>query len=528
MRMVCLLSLCLLVTGCTGSSSSGDAVVDAMVDTGAPVEDASAGTGDGANSGDRGLTEAAEEYRQEPTWWSPEATQVVADLRFIQVDGTPFFALGLHVSAGLTYDGIAGPGECDKSTGKGYLDINVEKTHEAAAAGANFAFLWGYGNDMTQELLDVTPRFKGRYHGEYGQVLPEEDDVIPILLNDHGEVDLDGFDPDKVVEMEEEFADFMARTGKYSPDNMPNLPPVEQVGHMAWHPTFRMIGTGDGDGEMLTSEQATALAQTMNMMIGDTYTYVENRFDWNDPAGAIMAAGTGQKGDIGEGYDDWLAADDPDHRSMFDSGFELAHSLRSKSKPDAVVWMWLQGYSFGRSIQHSECRGKSDDSWATGGFPPLTYLVKEATGMIAAGATGFIFFGYPETLPEEAEIIHTFLSALGHEEVYGPILLSPRLDLGIDTLFMGEEGYDGKGRVHAVVKWHEASRTAAIVASNPGARATAVTFPFPWSLESAELLDWEAASFAPDDALQIVDRSLSFSMPPDSGLIVRVVPRMHP
>jgi hypothetical protein len=55
-----------------------------------------------------------------------------------------------------------------------------------------------------------------------------------------------------------------------------------------------------------------------------------------------------------------------------------------------------------------------------------------------------------------------------------------------------------------------------------------VTFPFPWSLESAELLDWDAASFAPDDALQIEDRSLSFTMPPDTGMIVRVAPRMKP
>lgn len=459
----------------------------------------------------------------EPTPFDPAANVVIDDLRFIEVDGERFFALGLHASPGATYDGVTGPGECDKAAGIGYLDINIGKTHAAAAAGANFVYLWGY-KEETPEMIDVTPRFKGIFHGGYGQTLPVEDDVVPILYNRFGEVDLDGFDPDKVLEMEAEFDAFINRTGAYSPESMPNLPPVEQVGHMAWHPTWRMIGSESGDGEMLSDAEADALAQALNMMIGDTYTYVENRFDLGDPLGAIMAAGVGQKGDIGEGYDEWLAADDPDHQSFFHSGFRLANSLRQRSDPATVVWMWIQGYAFGRGVKHSECQGKADDSWATGDFPPLRYMVKEACGMIAAGATGFIFFGFPDILEEEAEIINRFLRAFSSGEVYGPALLSPRLDLGVETLYMGEEGHDGKGRVHAMVKWDEASRTAFIIGANPGARETLVEFPFPWTIAGAEILDWETAAFKTSDTIILDDRTLRFTFPIDSGEIIRVHP----
>jgi hypothetical protein len=463
----------------------------------------------------------------EPTPYDASANVVVDDLRFIDVEGERFFALGLHASPGLTYDGVTGPGECDKAAGVGYLDINIGKTHAAAAAGANFVYLWGY-KDETVEMIDVTPRFKGIFHGGYGQILPVEDDVVPILYNRYGEVDLDGFSAEKVAEMEVEFDHFIHRTGPYAVEDMPALPPVDQVGHMAWHPTWRMIGSESGDGEMLSDAEADALAQALNMMIGDTYTYIENRFDLSDPLGAIMAAGVGQKGDIGEGYDEWLAADDPDHRGNFDSGFHLANSLRQRGKPEAVVWMWIQGYAFGSGIKHSECQGEADDSWATGGFPPLRYMVKEACGMIAAGATGLIFFGFPGIQLDEAEIINTFLRAFSSAEVYGPALLSPRLDLGVDTLFMGEEGYDGEGRVHAIVKWDEATKTAFIIGANPGARETLAEFPFPWTIAGAERLDWETATFVASDAITLDDKTLRFTFPVDAGEIIRVHPYLAP
>lgn len=459
-----------------------------------------------------------------PTPWTQQATVVVNDLQFIEVEGARFFALGFHASDGLVWDGIAGPGECDKSTLSGYLDINIEKTHAAASAGANLVYLWGYG-DRTQELLDVTPRFKGRFHGQYATVMPPEDDVVPIFYNEYGEVDLDGYSPEKAVEMREDMAAFLAREGKYSLESMPNLPPVDQVGHMAWHPTFRMIGNGDGNGEMLTSEEATDLAQTTNMMIGDSYTYVENRFDWSLPGEAIMAIATGQKGDVGEGYDEWLEADDPDHRSYFSSGWDLAHSLVSRRSPGTVVWMWLQGYAFGDGIARDECEDSGpNDSWASGGFPPFDYLVKDAVSVIAAGATGFIYFGFNSTRWDEANRMIGVFKALSHPEVYEPVLLSPRLELGFDTTYLGEEDDSGLGRAHVLVKWHEPTRTAYLIAANPGAHETTIAVPFPWSLSRAERLNWEAPGFEDSQDVSLEDRTLTVTLARDSGTILRVTP----
>jgi len=501
-----------LSCGDSGSKSTSGDVSDA-------VADASRGLETRAEAG----ADGPETRVADPTPWSEEATIVVDDLEFIRVDGQPFFALGFHASSGTLYDGVTGPGECDKETGVGYLDLNMDKTHAAAEAGANMVYLWGYGED-TLELLDVEPRFKGRFHDGYGEALPVEDDVVPVFHNAFGEVELDGYDEAKVLEMEEQFDQFINRTGKYSLESMPNLPPVEQVGHMAWHPTFRMIGTGDGSGEMLTPAQATALAQATNFMIGDTYTYVENRFDWNDPTEAIMAAATGQLGDKGEGYDDWLEADDPEHRGYFSSGFDLTYSLATKRHPGTVVWMWIQGYAFGDSIAKSECENKPDDSWATGDFPHPEYLRKEIAGMIAAGATGIVFFGFPKIVWDDTEIVLDIFRALSHPDVYEPALLSPRLELGLDTMFMGAEGYDGLGRAHLIVKWHEPSRTAYVIGANPGARETGVEIPFPWSLSKAELLHWDETGFGASDRLQIEDKTLAFTFKKDEGVIMRVTP----
>jgi hypothetical protein len=474
------------------------------------------------------LEETADLVPLEPTFWSQEATTTIDDLEFVTVGGERFFALGFHTSDGLVWDGVAGPGECDKNTGNGWLDINVEKTHAAAAAGANLVYLWGY-EDGTAELIDVIPRFKGGFHDGYGQILSTVDDVVPVFLNRYGEVDMDGYSEAKANEMREEFSHFMNRTGPYSLEAKPNLPPVEQVGHMAWHPTFRMGGTGDGTGEILTHEQATDLARTTNMMIGDAYTYVENRFDWNIAGEAIMAIAVGQKGEKGEDYDYWLETDDPDHRSFFSSGWDLSYSLTTKRNPGSVVWMWLQGYAFGDSIARGICEGKTvDDSWATGGFPPLNYLAKEILSTIVAGSTGFIYFGFNSTRWPEANIMISTFRALAHPEVYGPALLSPRLDLGFDTRFLGEEGYDGKGRAHVMVKWHAPTKTAYVLGANPGARGTRVEIPFPWSLDRVEVLDWESPGFVTAKYVQVQDKVLVYEFPRDSGVLLRVWPLMPP
>jgi hypothetical protein len=533
MRVRSVLNVCLvaaLVYSCSGGgSASEDAVADGPA--AADAKDLAAVDADAAaldallpDAGDAGL-DAAKDAAVAPTYWSPEATQTVDDIVFVPVDGKPFFSIGIHAGAGLTYDGVTGPGECDKSEGVGYLDINIGKTHAAAAAGANLVFLWGY-DSKTDDLLDVQPRFKGRFHHGYGIDIPKEQDVVPVFYNEFGEVDLDGFDPADVEKMKQHMKDFLDRTGPFSPESMPNLPPLEQVGFSAWHPTWRMIGSETGEGEMLSDAEADALAKALNMMIGDTYTYVENRFDWNVAGEAIMAAAVGQKGDKGEGYDDWLATDDPDHRSMFTSGFELTHSLATRRNPGAVVWMWVQGYAFKHSIDQSACLGDTDDSWATGDFPTPRYLRKEIAGMIAAGATGIIFFGFPSTLPEEAEVLNDVFRALSHPEVYGPALLSPRLDLGFDTLFMGQEGYDGKGRAHLVVKWDEETRTATLIGANPGARETTVDIPFPWTLAKAEILDWETQQYSETPDIQLADRTLHYTFPMDEGVIIRVTPLM--
>lgn len=464
----------------------------------------------------------------EPTWFSAEATKVVDSDQYVTVDGNRFFALGIHASASRQYDGITGPGLCDKDTGVGYIDINVTKTHRAADEGANFVYLWGYG-DRTPELLDVTPRFHGIFHSGYGTAIPVEDDVVPIVYNAFGEEDMEGYDEERIAEMSATFNEFITRTGRFSIESMPNLPPVSQVGHLAWHPTFRMSGGGDGKGEVLTDEQAAEFAKTTNMMIGDAYAWVENRYDMSDPGQAIIAMFSGQKGDIGEGYEEWLAADDPDHRSYFDSGFRLAHSLATRRNPDAVVWMWIQGYAFGRSIAADACEGEESDSWATGSFPPLWYLQKEVLSTIAAGATGIVFFGYPSTSGPEAEIIHTVFRALSFDQVYGPALLSPRLDMGDqDTMFSGEAGHDGKGRAHMAVKWDEAGRQAFIIGSNPGARATTVELEFPWSLAGAEILNWELPRFVSSDRIVIDDRTVRFTFQRDEGVIIRLTPLERP
>lgn len=463
----------------------------------------------------------------EPVYWTAEATKTIEFDNFVTVDGKKFFGIGMHASPGRSYDGVTGPGECDRETGRGYVDINIGKTHAGAAAGANFVYLWGY-SERTTEMLDVNPRFHGIFHGNYGTLPAPEDDVVPIIYNAFGESDMDGYSEERVAEMSNEFENFINRTGKYSIESMPNLPPVEQIGHMSWHPTFRMRGGGDGKGEVLPDWQVDEFAKTTNMMIGDAYAYVSNRWDTSDPDEALTAIITGQIGDIGEGYDHWLETDDEAHRSYFDSGFTLAESLVRHRNPDAVVWMWLQGYAFGTSIMEAECKGEYSDSWAAGTFPPLDYLIKETLSVIAAGATGIVFFGYPSTSGPEAEIMHTIFRGLSFPEVYEPALLSPRLDMGVNTTFMGEEGYDGRGRAHLAVKWDEPGRRAFIIGANPGARETTVELEFPWSVAQVELLDWNVPRFRQTERVEIKNRKLVWTFRRDEGMLLRVTPLAAP
>jgi hypothetical protein len=70
----------------------------------------------------------------------------------------------------------------------GYLDIQVEKNQKAAAAGANFAYVWSYGK-YKDTIVAVTPQFKGIYYAGWTAYIPLEKDVIPIIFNAFGEDD---------------------------------------------------------------------------------------------------------------------------------------------------------------------------------------------------------------------------------------------------------------------------------------------------------------------------------------------------
>jgi hypothetical protein len=260
------------------------------------------------------------------------------------------------------------------------------------------------------------------------------------------------------------------------------------------------------------------------MMIGDDYTYVENRYDMNDPWERVIGTIAGQKGPKGEGYEEWIEKDDPEHQSYFTAAWDLAHSLVTKRSPGSVVWLWIQGYSFGDSIAETECKKGFSDLWATGKFPSKRYLRKEIASMIAAGGTGMIFFGFFNNRMPETEILLSFFRALSSADVYGPALTSPRLDLGFDTTTLGEPGKNGKGRVHVLAKWHDPSKTAYLIGSNPGGKATSISIQFPWSIEKAEILDWDVPEFTVEPAIEINNRTLEWTVPKDEGFIIRITP----
>ncbi len=462
-----------------------------------------------------------------PTYWSAAATKVVDDLQFLVVkdpatgESKRLFGLGIHPSRDGAWDGVTGANGCQHVAGTetalGMTNDGIQSVHLAAAAGANLAYTWGYDNDC--EYLHVDPPFFGIWHPEYGTLDATcggpGHEAIPVAVCDHGEEDMDGWTAARVQALADDFAAFQARTGKYSKDSAPTLP--DDVKYYCWHPTFRMIGGGDGMTDYLTDEHATQFAQATNFLIGDDYTYVCNRYDM--PEGILY----GQVGPKGQCYDDWLAADDPAHRGYFSASWDLTRSLRTKAKPDAVVWMWQQGHAMDDDIGGSTCWNGSSDLWARGPFPTQRYLRKEILSTVAAGGTGFIYFGYGYSRAVTAEQARIPLRALSLPEVYGPVLLSPRLDVGTDTQFLGEGG-----RAHALAKWDEASRTAFLVGANPGARRTDVEVTFPWTVAKVEVLDWYTPQFVDATDVQVDDRTLRWTAPEDDGFLFRVTPLQAP
>jgi len=267
-----------------------------------------------------------------------------------------------------------------------------------------------------------------------------------------------------------------------------------------------------------TEEVANAYAKSTNFMIGDSYTYVVNRYD------SALNPITGQKGEMDEGYEEWLASNDPDHQRYFSASWDLCHSIVSRRNPGTLVWMWMQGHAFDDDIGLNACWNGTNPFglWAKGPFPTMAYLRKEIVSTIAAGGTGIIFFGYMYNRPDTADKVRSLMRALSHPDVYEPALTSPKLDMGVDLTNCGEGS-----RAHVMVKWHERTKTAYVIAANPGALETVIHLQFPWSVAKAELLDWNIPAFIQSSQLKVHDTALDYTIPSDDGVILRITPFMQ-
>jgi hypothetical protein len=464
-----------------------------------------------------------------PTYWTAAATNAVDDQQFITYKGQRIFALGIHPSTSGAWDGLAGPGECVCEPDDGNPDTplpgctgktndGLYSVHQAHAEGANFVYNWGYVRD--REYLNVDPGFLGVWHWSYGDledVYGPGSEPVPAVVCEHGETTLGGFRQSALDGLKADFEDFKARRGRWSRENAPRLPPYDELPWFGWHPTHHVKGGGDGSDDRFTDAEAEAFAKATNFMIADTYSYVCNR--WDD----IMAIIMGQHGPRGECYDDWLARDDPLHREYFSASWDVAHSLRRKANPDAVIWMWMQGHGFDDDIGGGACHNGESNLWAMGPFPSLRYLRKEMMSSIVAGSTGLIFFGYGYNRQPQAAKVRSLIRALAWDEVMGPALLSPRLDVAEDLTFAGEGG-----RAHLMLKWDEESRTAYVLGANPGAHTTPFEVTFPWSLAKVEILDWWTPSWLDQHDIEIADRTLRWVAPQDEGFILRVTPLHAP
>lgn len=469
-----------------------------------------------------------------PVYFSDSLVKTKNELVFVKVkDRTTgeiknFFAIGYDSHSHGPWDGVSGEKQCYRdSSGKayGFYDNAEELNLLAAEAGANFVFVWS-GEDK----LSTTPRLYGRWLEQYNKTDPKEWKSIPIIYNGAGEADMDLDRERSITNLREKFRRFRLRIEEFSKEAQPLMPSYEDMPWFAWHPTWRIKGTGDGKGEMTSPEQADAFAQSTTMMIGDNYTYVENRFD--EELNPI----TGQKGKKGEDYDYWLSIDDPDHRCYFSAAWDMIHSARSRSlgekaadpKFGTVVWAWMQGHAFNDDIGRNVCFNGASDLWAAGKFPTKAYLRKEITSTIAAGGTGIIFFGYFYCRKPEADIVRSFFRALSNPEVYEGALISPEMDLGYDTKFLGELGYDGKGRAHILVKWYGKTKTIYLIGSNPGARATKFSLEFPFTIDKAYLYNWDESAFFETADIKIENKKITYTIPRDDGVIIKLKPLFRP
>ncbi len=216
----------------------------------------------------------------EPIYYSKDKIKMKNELVFLRAKDRStdeiknFFAIGYDSHSYGPWDGVSGENQCYKdSTGKayGYYDNAEELNLLAAQCGANFVYVWS-GEDR----LSTTPKLYGRWLEQYNSMNEIEWKSIPIIYNG---VDMVSNREKSISELREKFMKFKLRVGEYSLKSPPKLPSYEIMPWFAWHPTWRIKGTGTERGEMTTSEEADAFAQSTTMMIGDSYTYVENRFD---------------------------------------------------------------------------------------------------------------------------------------------------------------------------------------------------------------------------------------------------------
>ncbi len=480
-----------------------------------------------------------------PTPFSEASTTTTEAAHYLTVpsldDGRPvrLFALGYDTHDDGPWDGVTGAGGCVRDEAgrwSGLADTARVLNERAVEAGANFAYVWS----GRSKIDTIGGRVYGIWHSRWGERPAPEEDVVPVLLNGAGETDLHpGGRDERIAELERDFSDFRTRTGRFAPEREPRLPPYADFPRFAWHPTWRIEGGGSGREERTTDAQADRLASAATMMIADSYTYVVNRYS------SLVNDFTGQRGEQGEGYEDWLAADDPEHRSYFDPAWRMisasvgrAGQRMADPAHPTVVWAWMQGHAFDDDIGRNTCTSGKSDLWARGPFPSMAYLRKEILSTVAAGGTGIVFFGYMYCRFPEAEKVRSLLRTLAHPEVYGPALLSPSLELGYDARWLGETGYDGRGRVHAKVVWDAEGRRAYVLGANPGARATRFELLLPWSVARVETLEWAEPAAAPgaeprparfvelegEGAPEIVDREVRWTAPRDDGFIWRLTP----
>ncbi len=122
--------------------------------------------------------------------------------------------------------------------------------------------------------------------------------------------------------------------------------------------------------------------------------------------------------------------------------------------------------------------------------------------------------------------MRSFFRALSNPEIYEGALISPEMDLGYDTKFIGEPGYDGKGRAHIIVKWHAKTKTIYVVGSNPSARATTFSLEFPFTIDKAYLYNWDSLAFGETQEISIENKKITYTIARDDGVILKVIPLM--